>query len=90
MVLALGGFLTGRAAATGDGDDKGGEDCPKLQKVAEKLRGEVQRLETVEDEDDAWLFNLRTRAYLIKENPGCFPAEAVAKALATLDQYKGA
>jgi len=88
-VLALGGFLTGRAAATG-GEDKGGADCSKLKKTAEKLRGETQRLETLEDEPEEWIHSLRTGAYLIKQNPDCFTAEARAKAQATLDQYEDA
>ncbi|MFH8487445.1 hypothetical protein [Streptomyces longisporoflavus] len=86
VVLGVGGFLAGRAGAT-SGDDTGGEDCSKLLRVAERLRGEIQRLETAEDQDD-WLLGVRTRAYLITQNPDCFTAEARAKARATLDEYK--
>ncbi|MEU6761676.1 hypothetical protein ABZ916_04055 [Streptomyces sp. NPDC046853] len=87
VVLGLGGFLTGRAAATSD-DDKGGEDCPKLLRAAEKMRGEILRLEVAEDQNGDWVLAVRTRAYLITQNPGCFTAESRAKAQATLDQYK--
>ncbi|MGW6057631.1 hypothetical protein [Streptomyces sp. NPDC055189] len=88
VVLGLGGFLTGRTAATG-GDETVGEDCTKLEKLAEKMRGDILRIQTEEysDQDD-WLLTVRTRAYLIKQNPDCFTAQSRAKAQATLDEYK--
>ncbi|MEU5365060.1 hypothetical protein ABZ354_16555 [Streptomyces sp. NPDC005925] len=82
VVLALGGFLAGRASTTG------GEDCAELRKLTSHKQREADALNGPDGDRTEWLISLRTHAYLIKQNPGCFTAEDRAKAQATLDRFE--
>ncbi|MEU5402784.1 hypothetical protein ABZ348_26195 [Streptomyces sp. NPDC005963] len=86
-VLALGGFLAGQAFPSG-GHHRSKVDCGELRDLAKKKKRKAESLHSVEGQRTEWLQNVRTHAYLIKQNRRCFSAEDRAEAHATLDQFR--
>ncbi|WP_406394401.1 hypothetical protein [Streptomyces sp. NBC_00887] len=85
-----GGFAAGRATAADSGEaDPGKEDCAAVRTVEKEAELEVDRLGLDEELDsDDFVLSVRTHAYVITQNPNCFPSQDRAEAQATLDKWK--